>query len=168
MNIKAFILILFIFAALFLQAQTDCTCCTPAHQQFDFWLGQWDVYDTTGKKVGENSIIKLEDNCLLNEHWTGTSGFTGRSYNYFDQSDTTWNQIWLDNKGGNLVLKGKLENGRMVLSSGFKPGKSGKLQKNRITWSQNEDGTVTQLWEILNEDLETIASVFEGIYKRKE
>jgi len=41
--------------------QEDCPCCTEYHQQFDFWVGEWNVYNVEGIQVGENQILKLED-----------------------------------------------------------------------------------------------------------
>ena len=149
-------------------AQEDnCTCCTVHYTEFDFWVGEWDVYDVNGKKVGENSIVMLEDNCILNEHWRGTAGSTGRSYNYFNASDSTWNQLWLDNNGGNLVLKGKAEPNKMILSSTLLKGKKIDWYYNRITWTNNDDGTVTQHWEILDKNNKVLGTVFKGLYKRK-
>ena len=30
-----------------LLAQSNCACCTETHRQFDFWLGEWIVKDTS-------------------------------------------------------------------------------------------------------------------------
>jgi len=148
-------------------AQIDCLCCTDFHKQFDFWVGEWMVYDTAGTKLGENNIVKLGDNCILNEHWKGAKGSTGRSYNYFDLSDSTWNQVWIDNQGGNLVLKGKAEENKMILQSKLIKGKKVDWYRNRITWTNNEDESVTQFWEILDKNGNQLAVAFKGIYKRK-
>lgn len=147
--------------------EKPCACCTQNHQQFDFWVGDWTVYDTTGTEVGKNTIIKLEDDCILNEHWRGASGTTGRSYNYFNKADSTWNQVWLDNSGGNLILKGNLKKeGIMVMRSELLQGQKGKYY-HQITWTKNEDDSVTQRWDIQNEKHETISLAFLGIYKKE-
>jgi len=148
-------------------AQTDCPCCTNAHKQFDFWVGDWGVYDTAGNKVGENSIVKLENGCIINEHWRGAAGGSGRSYNYFNKSDSTWNQVWIDSRGGSLELKGKAVPNKMILSSELQPGKNVDFYRNRITWTKNEDESVTQLWEILDKQDKLLSVAFKGIYKRK-
>ena len=33
-------------------------CSAPGYRQFDFWLGDWDVVDSTGKPAGTNRIEK--------------------------------------------------------------------------------------------------------------
>ena len=144
----------------------DCACCTESHRQFDFWVGDWVVYDTAGTIVGENLVVKLEDGCLINENWKGAKGLTGRSYNYYNQADSTWNQTWVDNQGSNLVLKGKASSGKMVLKSELLKGTKVDWYANRITWTKNEDGTVTQLWEIIDKDDQVLATAFKGIYKK--
>lgn len=68
------------------QAQEDCPCCDEVHSQFNFWVGDWIVYDSSGNKVGENSISKIEGGCIISEHWKGLQGGTGSSYNYFDKA----------------------------------------------------------------------------------
>ena len=150
------------------KTEKPCACCTPTHQEFDFWVGDWTVYDTTGTEVGKNTIIKLEDNCILNEHWRGAGGTTGRSYNYYNRADSTWNQVWIDNNGGNLVLKGNLkEKDVMVLKSELLEGKKGKYY-HQITWTKNKDNSVTQRCDIKTPDDKTANTVFIGIYKQEE
>ncbi len=148
-------------------AQSNCPCCSEAYAQFDFWEGDWIVYDTLGTAVGENNILKLENNCILNENWTGKSGSTGKSYNYYDRTDKSWNQVWVDNSGFSLVLKGGLVDQSMVLTSALiKTDTSAYF--NRIIWTPGTEGEVTQTWEVLNEQSEVQAILFKGIYRKKE
>ncbi|XOV91701.1 MAG: hypothetical protein ACFHWX_15995 [Bacteroidota bacterium] len=148
-------------------AQDPCACCSETHKQFDFWIGEWNVYDTLGNQVGENTIEKLVADCVLSENWRGASGGVGRSYNYFNPTDSTWNQVWIDGSGSNLVLKGTLVEGSMVLQSELLPGKRVDWYRNRISWIPNVDGSVVQLWEILNKEGKVINQLFKGIYKKK-
>ena len=147
----------------------DCKCCTPEHDQFNFWVGEWEVHDTSGNKVGENSIQKAERNCVLTETWNGSSGGTGRSFNYYDPADSTWNQLWISSSGGILKLKGQFEGDKMILESDYTTDPKGRLIKNRITWYEmEEDGKVAQIWEMVDENEEIVAVSFHGIYTRKE
>jgi len=162
------VLLIFINVALAgsLFGQNACPCCSETHQQFDFWVGDWIVLDTLGKELGKNQINKLEDGCIISEHWEGARGGTGRSYNYFDLSDSTWNQLWIDNSGNILKLKGRYESGKMTLKSDLQKGVKVDSYYNQISWSNNEDGTVTQLWEIFDPDHVLIQTSFLGIYHR--
>ena len=118
--------------------------------------------------VGENTIVKLVDNCVISEHWRGKEGMTGRSYNYFNQADSTWNQVWIDSQGSNLVLKGNAQPRKMVLKSAWMAGTQVAWYANRISWFENEDGSVTQLWEIIDKNDHVLSVAFKGIYKRRE
>ena len=120
-----------------------------------------------GNKIGENEIEKIEGNCILNEHWKGSNGGTGSSYNYYDVKDSTWNPLWIDNSGNVLKLKGKLiKEGMMCLKSEPKKGKDNKFYSNQITWTLNQDQSVTQLWVVTNEQDSVTTTLFIGIYKK--
>ena len=101
----------------FTQDETvDCTCCAEEYRQFDFWIGDWVVTDSTGKELGTNLIHSIQDGCGFQENWKSTK-MTGTSYNFYNATDKSWNQLWIDNKGGSLELKGSLVNGKMILKS---------------------------------------------------
>ncbi|MBP6512928.1 MAG: hypothetical protein KA347_09680 [Bacteroidia bacterium] len=164
---KIFFSLCFIFSAPMLMGQKSCACCTDNHKAFDFWVGDWIVYDTSGNKIGENNVEKIEKNCIINEHWTGGKESTGSSYNYFDSNDSTWNQVWIDNQGGHLILKGHSTANKMILRSKFQKDPKGNLYCNRITWTLNADGSVTQRWDIADEMDALMSVAFIGIYRKK-
>jgi hypothetical protein len=141
-----------------------CFCCTEAHQQFDFWIGTWEVFDTTGTLIGENTILPVQDHCILQENWKSRTT-TGSSYNYFDASDSSWNQVWMDNRGNPLVLKGAFKGGKMIMRD--KLNAASPPTYNQITWAQNPDGSVTQSWEVFNEQGKRVSLLFKGVYKKK-
>lgn len=164
-----FILLLFIISTNIAVAQdsTSCKCCTPKHQQFDFWIGDWEVSDTSGNIVGKNNIVQLQNNCALQENWSSTA-MTGTSYNYYNQKDSSWNQVWIDNQGGSLILKGGIINGAMVMKSDLIAGTKVDFYYNQITWTQLGNGTVSQQWDIFDSQNNLLTTLFLGIYKRKE
>jgi hypothetical protein len=109
----------------------------------------------------------MQDSCLLQENWNSNgSPYSGTSYNFYNPGTRKWQQVWLDNQGGNLLLEGTFENGRMILTSGELPNREQKLQIDRITWTPNKDGTVRQLWEITTDKGKNWTVVFDGLYKR--
>jgi len=144
----------------------ECACCTPEYRQFDFWLGDWNVYDAEGKKVGENHVLERESGCIIQENWT-SENMTGSSYNYFNTEDKTWNQLWLDDHGSNLILKGTLVDGNMVMKSTVSTDKEGNKVYNQISWEPKPDGSVIQLWEVFLEDGTLQQELFKGIYRKK-
>lgn len=75
-------LILTLFATSFtVNAQSNCKCCASEYRQFDFWIGDWEVYDTLNNLVGTNVIEVKEDSCLITERWIGSKVTTGVSMN---------------------------------------------------------------------------------------
>ncbi|MEM9363958.1 MAG: hypothetical protein AAGA43_15060 [Bacteroidota bacterium] len=160
------ILLLFVFQTVKAQDSTSCPCCTKNHSAFDFWIGEWVVTNANGSPAGENIIQKQEQGCILRENWTSAKqGYTGTSINFYNQVSQQWEQLWVDNSGGFLKLKGNRVGNTMVMSS-EEFIREGKTLKNRITWFKNEDGTVRQLWEVL-EGKEVVSVLFDGLYKRK-
>lgn len=161
---KLFFIVLILSCSISLVAQQPCACCTPEHRQFDFWLGKWDVFNPAGKKVGENTITQVQGKCVLLENWVSTG--TGTSYNYYDPTDSTWNQLYLDNQGTILKLKGKFEDNKMILWSDEVKGQNGNY-RNRITWQQLPDGHVSQKWDIVALNGTVLSVAFDGVYKKK-
>lgn len=165
--IQKFLLLIILIPAFSFTQNVECACCTAEHGKFDFWVGDWEVFNESGEKIGENLIEKLEDNCILNENWKGENGSSGKSYNYYDSTDDTWNQLWLSNTGNILKLKGKAQLNKMVLKSKLIQGEKGSYY-NQITWNKNSDGSVTQLWEIYDPQENLLNTAFEGTYRKKQ
>lgn len=145
-----------------------CACCTPEHRQFDFWLGDWDVYVNDTIR-GTNSIVMSQDSCLLVENWNSNqSAYSGTSYNFYNPINKTWNQTWVDNQGGNLVLQGEFSEGKMVLVSEPTPNPKGKTILNRITWTPDYQKNVRQVWEVSEDFGESWTPAFDGLYVKRK
>jgi len=143
-----------------------CNCCTEKHTEFDFWIGEWTVTNPDGTAAGTNSIDKIQDNCILRENWTSAKGkFTGTSNNFYNFKAKQWEQIWIDNQGSNLHLKGNKNGNQMILRTDESINKNGQPFYHRVTWTHNEDGSVRQYWETITNS-KNISVVFDGLYKK--
>lgn len=149
-----------------LEFTSSCSCCDGHYSDFDFWVGEWNVFDQSGKQVGVNIIKKLIDQCVLEENWNGYSGNVGMSMNYFNSVDSLWHQNWVDNTGFILKLSGSLVDGVMIMKSELLEGRYQQYY-NQISWEPQEDGTVLQKWEMYSKDDELLKTLFVGSYKRK-
>ena len=78
----------------------------PRTHEFDFWIGDWDVYTTgTGNLGGFNSIQRAAGGCMLLENWTAVGQpHNGKSMNYFDPMRSNWEQLWIGSEGGKQVV----------------------------------------------------------------
>jgi hypothetical protein len=150
------------------------TCGSPEHRQFDFWLGEWDVYSGS-QLAGTNSITSEHDGCVIAEHWVGTSGLTGSSLNVYDAATRRWHQTWVDSSGSLLLLNGRFADGAMRLASDAvsdahdtDPGSDARRGTlDRITWTPNADGTLRQLWEQSTDGGRSWTIAFDGVYRRR-
>ena len=166
---KRLLLILSLLTPIITMAQKDnCKCCDANYQAFDFWLGEWNTFTPDGKLAGTNSIKKIQGDCVLVENWiSARAGYTGTSYNFYNINEKQWEQIWVDNQGQSLHLKGNPKGNQMILVSGKMKDQQGNSIYNRIIWTANADGTVRQQWETSN-DKQSWKTVFDGLYKRKQ
>lgn len=159
-----YFLVLGFLAAPALAKNSNSVCDSDDQTTFNFWVGEWRVTDPKGKYAGDSKIVSVQDGCVIQENWrSATSDYTGTSYNAYNQKAKQWEQIWLDNKGGRLHLKGQRKAKQMILTTDAIPNKKGKSSYNQITWTANQDGTVRQYWEVYTQGESTTVS-FDGIY----
>ena len=133
---------------------------------FDFWVGVWEVSTPDGKVAGENTIRKLEQGCLLLENWASANGGTGTSMNYYDPARQMWVQVWV---GLNLLIdiEGGLEDGAMRLTGTIHYLATDQRAPFRGTWTPLDDGRVRQFFEQSNDAGKTWSPWFAGYYTRK-
>ncbi len=150
------------------QSPVACACCNEKAKQFHFWVGDWEVLNPKGQLAGTNRIVLMEGNCVIQEKWIATQGgYTGTSYNFYNTTTGKWQQLWIDNQGGNLQLEGAWNGSAMVLQGKPAKNRQGQTQVDRITWTPNADGTVRQLWEVSVNEEKTWTIAFDGLYRKK-
>lgn len=123
--------------------------------------------DSTGKRIGENSITKIESGCILHERYKTDKSYSGSSYSYYNQTDSTWNQLWVDHKGNHLDLKGRGTSGKMVLKSEITESDKGDYY-DQITWIKLSQVRVILLRERFTPKGNKITTVFKCSYIRKD
>lgn len=135
------------------------------HRELDFWLGDWDVFDPTGQRLGGNAITRGERGFVIQESWTSAAGQTGRSLNFVDPQDGRWKQLWIDDSGNVIRFDGEFRDGAMRFE-GPTWNASGQQGRMRCTFTPNADGSVRQRIESRNAAGEWVV-VFDGRYLRK-
>jgi hypothetical protein len=143
-------------------------CMSEPHRQFDFWVGEWEVTNPAGKPAGRSRIEAKLGRCVVHEHWFGTGGSNGESFNLYNAASGQWEQFWVDNGGSRLHLKGGLRDRAMVLEGAQDKAdaKTGVVQRERITWTPNADGSVRQLWETSTDEGRSWTVSFDGLYRK--
>jgi hypothetical protein len=166
-KVKLVCLLAFLPAIAF--AQQNSTPCQSADQRaFDFWLGEWRVTTPDGKHAGDNTLTSIQGGCVMQENWrSATSPYTGTSFNFYNQNTKLWEQVWLDNQGGSLHMRGQRAGNTMVMRTDSSPNQDGKQSYNEIVWTKNEDGSVHQLWTLKTEGADDQV-LFDGLYRKAE
>lgn len=157
-------MVLSVLLALWLTQPSSGVCQAPEHAQFDFWLGEWEVYSVKGNRAGHNTITRTHGGCVVVEQWNGSGGVTGSSFNIYTPATGKWHQLWVDSGGTLLQLEGEFRDGSMRLQgAGLTP--QGRMTS-RITWTKRPDGTVRQVWETSTDDGKTWQASFDGTYRK--
>ncbi|MEN8376469.1 MAG: hypothetical protein ABFS34_13570 [Gemmatimonadota bacterium] len=139
-------------------------CMEPLHRQFDFWVGEWNVFNQAETaQVGTNIILNLLDGCLVQENWTGGGGGRGRSLNTYDKETGLWNQSWVTQfPGGHLRTRGSFDGTVMRLTDDRR--RAGNLVLlDTWLWQELEPGKVQQTG-ILQAPAIGFSNTFVGIY----
>ena len=164
-----FLLFLFLFLSIAVSAETKqqpASCQqNPQFRQFDFWIGEWNVFEK-GKLAGTSSIQLILDQCVIFENWNGQNGYNGKSLNIFDQSTNKWRQFWVDNRGGLLTFSGEYKDGKLVYEGESTKDSHKTLQ--RMTFLPLNQGRVSQLWEQSEDGGKTWRVAFDGEYRPKK
>lgn len=138
----------------------------PRYLALDFWLGEWEVYDSQGRLVGLNSIQRLLSGCLILENWRSSGGGTGKSVNYYDPGSGRWHQDWVDASGQVIHYEGEFKEGAMRLS-GTLAGADGAVKASRMILAPGVEGVVRQVIETSADGGSSWQLWFQGEYRRR-
>ena len=116
-------------------------CEDPQHHQWDFWIGDWDVFefDRPNIAVARVRVDRILDGCVLREDYQDTNGHKGQSFSIYDAGRRSWHQSWVTNRGQLLLLDGELQHGAMTLTA-TETMTDGKQKTIRGVWKQVEGG----------------------------
>ncbi len=135
---------------------------------FDFWIGDWQVTDTnTGKLAGHNTIIKVAQNCLIQESWVGVAGSGGKSMNYFNPMTGKWRQVWIGSSGYLIDIEGGLVDGDMVLEGTISTFTNHQKFPFKGTWKNLGEGKVQQIFHQFDPKNKKWVLWFDGTYVKQ-
>jgi ketosteroid isomerase-like protein len=117
------------------------SCLAAEYHQFDFWIGDWDVFDVDNpaRQVARVHVDRILDGCVLREDYQDTDGHQGQSFSIYDASRNVWHQSWVTNRGQLLLLDGHLQTGDVTLR-GTETTPDGKEKQIRGVWKPVEGG----------------------------
>jgi tetratricopeptide (TPR) repeat protein len=142
-------------------------CADAPHRAFDFWVGDWTVTTQNGPKVGDSSIKRILNDCVILESWTGAGGGTGQSFNNYDARNRTWKQFWVDASGSRQEYDEGVYKDGALRFTGHNPGPKGELVQQRFTFFNVDPNHVRQLQEQSTDGGKTWTVVYDFYYARK-
>jgi hypothetical protein len=89
----------------------------PEYRQFDYWVGDWDVYNKFGAPSGHNRVRLILGDCVVEENWASRLGGEGKSFSKYNPHSRRWEQYWVDDQGDTTFFHGKLEGTNLVFHS---------------------------------------------------
>lgn len=149
-------------------------CSSTIYHQFDFWIGEWDVYGKNGKKAGDSKITAILDSCVILEEWTSTNNtqgiiYSGKSFNKYNAATDQWQQTWVDNAGGSTeFLKGIYTSNKIVFSTNPFVVTKDTMAVRRLTFFNLGEAKVRQLGEISKDNEKTWQTEYDLEYRRKQ
>ena len=170
---KPFIVFLVLFVSCSLPAQR-LPCSGPQFRQFDFWIGEWDVFGKTGQKAGDSKISLVLDSCIILEEWTSANmqqglRYAGKSFNTWNSASKEWQQTWVDNTGNTTAYThGKFEDKKIIFNTDPFPFSKDTIAVRRLTFFDLGKDKVRQLGEITKDKGTTWATEYDLEYRRKK
>lgn len=155
-----------------LHAQSPCS--DSLHRQFDFWIGEWDVYGITGQKAGDSKISLILDSCIVLEEWTSAAvnrgvRYAGKSFNTYNRATRQWQQTWVDNVGGSTAyLNGYFKDQMLVFQTNPFAFRNDTIAIRRLTFHHLGPDKVRQHSEITKDNMKTWNTEYDLEYRRRK
>ncbi len=145
-------------------------CMTnPKAREFDFWIGEWDVYVTGTKNFAGNSKIEMiSGGCAILENWESNAS-SGKSLNFIDPHTNKWRQTWVGSYafGTQDFTDGEYKDGAMrFVFEGTNP--NGQKFMGRFIFFNEKPGQVRQFNETSVDGGKTWTTSYDFTYLRKQ
>jgi tetratricopeptide (TPR) repeat protein len=136
-------------------------------REFDFWIGDWDVYVTGTKNLaGHNKIELSSGGCALLENWNSNAS-SGKSLNFIDPATGKWRQTWIGSypNGMQDFTEGEYKDGAMRFV--FDGTLNGQKFIGRFIFFNEKPGQVRQFNETSTDGGKTWVTTYDFTYFRK-
>ena len=145
-------------------------CYSDKHaHEFDFWIGEWDVYITgTNSYAGHSIIQQISGGCAILENWQSAVS-EGKSLNFIDDSTHKWKQVWVGSypNGKQDFVNGEYKDSVMRFTF-TAPDAQGHAMMGKFSFFNEGHDQVRQLNEMSPDKGITWAVSYDFTYKRKK
>ncbi|MBK5271299.1 MAG: tetratricopeptide repeat protein [Bacteroidia bacterium] len=145
-------------------------CMVDAHaREFDFWIGEWDVFVTGTQQLAGHSLVQMiSGGCALLENWDSPAS-TGKSINFIDPNTHKWKQSWAGSyaNGVQEFVNGEYKDSSMHFDFETKDAQGNKIIGRFIFYNQGPN-QVRQFSESSADNGKTWTTNYDFTYIRKE
>jgi tetratricopeptide (TPR) repeat protein len=138
----------------------------PEARQFDFWVGEWEVFNLQGIQSGINKIERILGDCVILENWTDRFGSQGKSFNKYNREKKRWEQYWVDEQGSTIHFWGQLEGKNMVFHAEA-PQPDGKMGERKLVFYNLGPNKLRQFSQITADGGKTWSTEYDLTYIRR-
>jgi hypothetical protein len=147
-------------------AAARAACTAAAYHQFDFFVGQWSVYDAKGHPVGSDDVEKRLNGCVIYERYTNPDGSVGIGLSGYQAKLGTWHQDFMGDDGLVVALDGAKGAGAAMVMSGHDYPADGTRRLDRGIWTVH-GAVVEETWLVSTDNGKTWKTQFHGFFHRK-
>ena len=138
-------------------------------REFDFWIGDWDVYVTgTSSYAGHSVIQQISGGCAILENWQSAIS-EGKSLNFIDDSTHKWKQVWVGSypNGKQDFVDGEYKDSVMRFTF-TTPDAQGHVMQGKFSFFNQGPDQVRQLNETSPDNGKTWTASYDFTYKRRK
>jgi hypothetical protein len=149
--------------------QASSHCGGKEYRQLDFWIGDWDTFETDAPgtpSIARARVEPVAQGCAIHELYEQGDGLIGDSILSFDAVRNQWQQTWVTNRGSLMVLWGSFKDGALILE-GESHLRDGKSVMQRITWKAQADG-VRESAVLSRDGGKTWTAAFDVVFRKRQ
>jgi hypothetical protein len=149
--------------------QASSHCGGKEYRQLDFWIGDWDTFETDAPgtpSIARARVEPVAQGCAIHELYEQGDGLIGDSILSFDAVRNQWQQTWVTNRGSLMVLWGSFKDGALILE-GESHLRDGKSVMQRITWKA-QTGGVRESAVLSRDGGKTWTAAFDVVFRKRQ
>ena len=153
----------YLVLALLMHGHIAPACATVHHREFDYFIGNYTVFDKAGKQIATDEVSSEMSGCALLERWHGRHG-EGVGYSGYDGTRNEWVQTFFQDDGTVLVFHGNMT-GAGLLISGTDYPKPGITERNKVLFRRLPTG-FEEYWTVSTDNGKSWHVIFDGFFRR--
>ena len=149
---------------------TSPCAADSSFQRLAFWIGDWEVLDSTGAHYATQRVRPAVDQCAITAEWTGRVGDKGINISAYDVRSRDWKQVYISNQvpsplGVQLRKSDPSYDGPGIRFISLLEPSAGTLNRSRITIMPMAEHRAMQLFENSTDGGKTWTTLFKAEHR---